>query len=134
MRFKDDILRDIKHGDTLDAQLRLNNELLLDIRSVLLSIAPDAFFTKTPVDELKIQEPEPEPQVERDPNDLKLRTLQMSTGLFNVLNGMGYRYLSDFKGKIASDFLRYRNFGQIRLTELRQLVAQYDMTIPDDED
>jgi DNA-directed RNA polymerase alpha subunit len=138
MRFKEDILRDIKYSETLDAQLRLNSELLLDIRSALLCIAPEAFFTQTPVDERKQpepeSEPEPQPEVERDPNDLKLKTLPMSARLFNVLNNQRYKYLSDLEGKIAFDFLKHRNFGKNLLAELRELVAEYGMTIPDDKD
>ena len=132
MRFKEDILKDIRNGDTLDKQLRLNNEILLDIRSVLLSIAPNDFFTQPPLDERK--PPEPEPEVERDPNDLRLTKIPMSARLLNVLNSEKYRYLSDLKGKTAIDFFKYRNFGKVLLAELRDILAEYGMTIPDVED
>lgn len=124
MRFRKDIETDLKNATTPEAQLRLTNELLLDIRSLLMA---------SPFTDLNVQA---QPQVvetkevrERDPNDVHMMELPLSSRTKKIMKDAKIKYLSDLEKWTAESLLRMRNFGDIGLAELRTIVAQYGITI-----
>jgi DNA-directed RNA polymerase alpha subunit len=127
MRRKEEVLQSIRHSQTLDEQLRINNELLLDIRSLLLTISTEDFFAPPQ----PVREEEPTFTVERDPNDPHLSTFNLSVRTINALKGKNIRYLSDLKGRTADELLKLRNFGNTGVVELRAFLKEHNIGFPD---
>jgi DNA-directed RNA polymerase alpha subunit len=129
MRLKNDIQQDITNATSIEAQVRLNNELLLDIREMLCTLMPDGFQTLTKQREQTDQTAET--TKEADPNDPHVMEMPLSARVKKILRTYNINYLSDIEQKTAENLLMMRNFGDNCLVELREVVATYGKSIDD---
>lgn len=129
MRYRADIEKDIQNTRSLEGQMQLNNELLLDIRSLLMSLTTVDFNTDVPK-----QAQEPEIRKERDPDDLHIRDLPLSTRTKNALKHKNIYYLSELEECSYEYLLKGRNFGNTNVAELKSFFATLGKTLQEYED
>jgi DNA-directed RNA polymerase alpha subunit len=126
MRYRTDIEKDIQDTRSLEGQMQLNNELLLDIRSLLMSLTAVDFNADVPK-----QAKEPEIRKERDPSDIHIQDLPLSTRTKNALKALQIIYLSDLENSSIERLMQARNFGNTGVTEIKAFLAPLGKTLRD---
>jgi DNA-directed RNA polymerase alpha subunit len=120
MRLKDDILRDINYSKTIEAQLRLNNELLLDMRTLLAALTPDDVKAATAI---KFDEGINGQQ--RDPNDVHVMELPFHITLKNTLRYNNINYLSDLGNMTIEELKKMSGIGQNSIETIKKVLAEH---------
>jgi DNA-directed RNA polymerase alpha subunit len=124
MRLKNDILRDINNSKTIEAQLRLNNELLLDMRTLLASLTPDDVKAAAA---LKFNE-----NIngqERDPKDIHIMELPFLGALKSSLRDKNINYLSELAGNTVEELRNLGGIGQNSIEAIRKVLAEHGYTL-----
>ena len=120
MRSNQDIQQDIQDRKSLKAQLRLNNELLFDIRSLLMAQNDKGMNQQTGTKAI----------VEKNSLNPHLHDLGICERTKTALSRTDIQYLNDLDGWTSKDLLKLRDFGQFALAELNKCIAPYGKKIP----
>jgi DNA-directed RNA polymerase alpha subunit len=120
MRSNQDIQNDIQDRKSLKAQLRLNNELLLDIRSLLMAQTDKGIIQ--PTETIVI--------AKKDSLNPHLHDLGICERTKTALSRTNIEYLNDLEGWTSKDLLKLRDFGQFALAELNKCIAPFGKKIP----
>jgi DNA-directed RNA polymerase alpha subunit len=115
MRPTQEIKKEIAASDLTDPQTRLTNELLLDIRTLLMLLTDGEVDVRT---KERVEIPNP-----------RIVELDISTRLRKGLSHAKIQYLSDLDEWTAQDLMKLRDFGKKSLNELNELVAVYGKSI-----
>jgi DNA-directed RNA polymerase alpha subunit len=126
MRVKDEIKKDINNNRTIEAQLRLNNELLLDLRTLIAALTPDGLKAAATIkhdEQINVKE--------RTEDDVHVMEMPFSSRVRSILRGNNIQYFSDFEGVTAEEIRKFGAIGVTAMDEIRRVLAQYGMTLPD---
>ena len=122
MRDYENILKSIEGSDSVEASLKITNELLLDIREALLSKGKT---TTEPYYPSQSEKYEPET------DDTSVFNLPISQGLKTALRNGGIQYLSQLRHISAYELLKFRLMGKVNLKELITALKGYGIDIPE---
>jgi DNA-directed RNA polymerase subunit alpha len=71
--------------------------------------------------------------VEKQPSilDTPINSWDISVRCYNMLKNDGIRTIGELSEKTAEELLRAPNFGKVSLADIRQLLAEYGLTLKD---
>jgi DNA-directed RNA polymerase alpha subunit len=115
MRSTQEIKKEIESADLTDPQTRLTNELLLDIRTLLMLLVDGDVDVRT---KERVEMPNP-----------RVADLDISGRLRTALSRTNIQFISDLDEWTAQDLLKLRDFGKKGLAELNDLLADYGKSI-----
>jgi hypothetical protein len=117
MRSAQEIKQEIEAAMMTESQIKITNELLLDIRTIMLTMVEKGGE--------KIAEPNAKTP------DILIVDIEMSPSLRSALARGDIRSLAQVEGWTAQDYLkRIRHFGKAKLIELNEILAGYGKQIP----
>ena len=123
MLFRSETIKEaIEKAVTMEENLKITNELLLDIRE-LLSNKPAAVPTPVAVAEIEAIE-------EKDESEY-IAKVSLSTRAKNVLINGRVRRLNQLKNVSQTDILKMRNSGQLTLQEILIFAKENGIDIPE---
>ena len=121
MRNLETIKEAIEKAMTMEENLKITNELLLDIREMLLKM-PAAVPTSVAAADVKLVK-------EKDESEF-IANLPLTTRSKNILINGGVIRLNQLKGVSQSDILKARNSGQVTLKEILTVAKENGIDIP----
>ena len=77
------------------------------------------------------QKKEPQP---KGHHDILIKDLEFSVRSRNCLKKAGIQTLGELVAKKTSELLEIKNFGKKSLKEVREKLAQFNLSLPDDEE
>ena len=122
MRNLETIKEAIEKAMTMEENLKITNELLLDIRE-LLSNKPAFVPTSVAAADVKLVE-------EKDESEY-IAKVSLSTRAKNVLINGRVRRLNQLKNVSQTDILKMRNSGQLTLQEILIFAKENGIDIPE---
>ena len=119
MRNLETIKEALEKAKTTEENLKITNELLLDIREMFF-----AMFAHVPTSDVKLVE-------EKDESEF-IANLPLTTRAKKVLISCRVIRLNQLKGISQSDILSMRNSGQLTLKEILTVAKENGIDIPPD--
>lgn len=125
MRSKTEINNDIQNSMLIESQLKIANELLLDLREILLSRHQVTLDGGTPSQTATSEVPTEDKQIP----DISVFDLDIPMRIQSALNAAKIHTLKDLAALNVLDLSRFRGIGKTSIIALKKALVPYGVQI-----